>query len=185
MLVAVFQRQHFAGYLERCRTDWAQSQPGITPYLQMFAVHKGHHHLAHQDKQLELCTISEVSAFSKSWLIFFLLLNFTACHYATAHAWKWRAPSRSKSCYKKKKLSPGQIHFSKWWGWCEMKLVLKWLAPRTLKGLKRYKLKCKNYKLCCHLQLQKLLPGQNSWQNEAGDGCSRSTFLLCGFFPWH
>lgn len=66
-----------------------------------------------------------------------------------------------------------------------MKVVLKSLAPRTLKRLKKYKLKRKNYKLRCHLQLQKLLPGQNHWQNEAGDGCNSSTFLLCGLFPWH
>jgi len=65
-----------------------------------------------------------------------------------------------------------------------MKVVLKSLAPRTLKGLKRYKLKRKSYKQRCHLQLQKLLHGRNHWQNEAGDGCSSSsTFLLHGHFP--
>lgn len=112
----------------------------------------------------------------------FLALNFIVGRYATDHAWKWNAPSTSKCCYKKKELSPGQIHFSKWWGWCKMKVVLKSLAPR---GLKRCKLKRKNYKQHCHLQLQKLLHGQNHWQNEADDGCSSSssTFLLCGLFP--
>lgn len=66
-----------------------------------------------------------------------------------------------------------------------MKVVLKSLAPRTLKELKRYKLKCENYKLRCHLHLHKLWSGQNHWQNEAGDGCNSSILLLCGFFPWH
>lgn len=65
-----------------------------------------------------------------------------------------------------------------------MKAVLKSLALRTLKRLKRYKLERKNHKQHCHLQLQKLLHGQNHRQNEAGDGCSSSsTFLLCGLFP--